>query len=44
LGDIGRVQLGSSFYTASGRYEGVPATVLAVYQATGANALGRPNG
>ena len=37
--DVARVELGASFYTASGRYEGNPATVLAVYQAPGANAL-----
>jgi len=39
LGDIGRVELGASFYGVSGRYEGQPATVLAVYQAPGENAL-----
>lgn len=37
--DIARVELGASYYNASGRYDGVPATVLAVYQAPGANAL-----
>ncbi|MEM9551371.1 MAG: multidrug efflux RND transporter permease subunit [Pseudomonadota bacterium] len=37
--DVAEVQLGSSFYSASGRFESVPATVLAVYQAPGANAL-----
>ncbi|MCA8881671.1 MAG: efflux RND transporter permease subunit [Rhodobacteraceae bacterium] len=39
LGDIARVELGAASYTASGRYSGKPATVLAVYQAPGANAL-----
>ncbi|MEM1360205.1 MAG: multidrug efflux RND transporter permease subunit [Pseudomonadota bacterium] len=39
LRDIARIELGSSFYTASGRFSGVPATVLAVYQAPGANAV-----
>ncbi|MGD9293542.1 MAG: multidrug efflux RND transporter permease subunit [Roseobacter sp.] len=39
LGDIARVELGASFYGVSGRYEGQPATVLAVYQAPGENAL-----
>jgi len=37
--DVARVELGSSFYNASGRFNGSPATVLAVYQAPGANAL-----
>ena len=39
LRDVARVELGSSFYNASGRFSGKPATVLAVYQAPGANAL-----
>ncbi|MDP5215714.1 multidrug efflux RND transporter permease subunit [Ruegeria sp. 2205SS24-7] len=37
--DIARVELGAASYTASGYYEGTPATVLAIYQAPGANAL-----
>ncbi|SLN34928.1 Efflux pump membrane transporter BepG [Roseovarius albus] len=37
--DVARVELGASYYSASGRYKGLPATVLAVYQAPGANAL-----
>lgn len=37
--DVAQVQLGSSSYSASGRFSGNPATVLAVYQAPGANAL-----
>ncbi|WP_249689833.1 multidrug efflux RND transporter permease subunit [Stappia sp. WLB 29] len=39
IGDVARVELGSQFYAASGRYDGKPATVLAIYQAPGANAL-----
>lgn len=39
LGDIARIELGASFYGVSGRYQGQPATVLAVYQAPGENAL-----
>ncbi len=39
LGDISRIELGSSFYTASGRSDGDAATVMAVYQAPGANAV-----
>lgn len=37
--DVAKVELGSSFYSASGRYQGESATVLAVYQAPGENAL-----
>lgn len=37
--DVARVELGASYYNASGRYNGLPSTVLAVYQAPGANAL-----
>ncbi len=39
LGDIARIELGASSYGVSGRYQGQPATVLAVYQAPGENAL-----
>ncbi len=39
LKDIANVELGSQFYTASGYFEGSEATILAVYQAPGANAL-----
>ncbi|WP_029057106.1 efflux RND transporter permease subunit [Stappia stellulata] len=37
--DVARVELGSQFYSANGRFNGTPSTVLAVYQAPGANAL-----
>jgi HAE1 family hydrophobic/amphiphilic exporter-1 len=37
--DVARVELGASFYNASGRFDGTPAAVLAVYQAPGANAV-----
>lgn len=37
--DIALVELGANYYSASGRFEGQPATVLAVYQAPGENAL-----
>ncbi|WP_425091513.1 efflux RND transporter permease subunit [Tropicimonas sp. S265A] len=37
--DVARVELGSSNYSASGRFSGNAATVLAIYQAPGANAL-----
>ncbi|MHC5653571.1 efflux RND transporter permease subunit [Stappia sp. ICDLI1TA098] len=39
VGDVARVDLGSQFYSANGRFDGRPSTVLAVYQAPGANAL-----
>lgn len=39
VGDVARVELGSQVYAANGRYDGKPATVLALYQAPGANAL-----
>ncbi|UWQ81015.1 efflux RND transporter permease subunit [Leisingera sp. S132] len=39
LRDIAKVELGASNYSSSGYYDGVPATILAVYQAPGANAL-----
>ncbi len=44
LGDIARIELGASSYGVSGRYQGQPATVLAVYQAPGENALGVAQG
>ncbi|WP_171174374.1 efflux RND transporter permease subunit [Ruegeria sp. HKCCD8929] len=37
--DIARVELGAQFYSASGFFQGDPATVLGIYQAPGANAL-----
>ncbi|NSY41084.1 efflux RND transporter permease subunit [Leisingera sp. ANG59] len=39
LRDIAKVELGASNYSSSGYFDGVPATILAVYQAPGANAL-----
>ncbi|WP_428687510.1 efflux RND transporter permease subunit [Roseibium sp.] len=39
IGDVARVELGAQYYNASGEFNGKPATVLAVYQAPGANAL-----
>ncbi|MEY8837494.1 efflux RND transporter permease subunit, partial [Cribrihabitans sp. XS_ASV171] len=37
--DVARVELGAQYYAASGYFDGVPATVLGIYQAPGANAL-----
>ncbi|MCB1352820.1 MAG: efflux RND transporter permease subunit [Rhodobacteraceae bacterium] len=39
VGDVARVELGSQIYAFDGRYDSQTATVLAVYQAPGANAL-----
>ncbi|MEJ8475594.1 efflux RND transporter permease subunit [Roseibium algae] len=39
VGDVARVELGAQFYASSGAFNGQPSTVLAVYQAPGANAL-----
>ncbi|GGH30696.1 hydrophobic/amphiphilic exporter-1, HAE1 family [Cribrihabitans marinus] len=37
--DVARVELGARVYSASGFFDGTPATVLGIYQAPGANAL-----
>ncbi|TLP56821.1 efflux RND transporter permease subunit [Parasedimentitalea maritima] len=37
--DVATVELGAEYYSVSGYYEGNKATILAVYQAPGANAL-----
>ncbi len=37
--DIARIELGAEFYAASGYFQSVPATVIGIYQAPGANAL-----
>ncbi|RKP49727.1 efflux RND transporter permease subunit [Pararobbsia silviterrae] len=39
LKDIGRAELGQKDYSIRGRFQGKPATVIAVYQQPGANAL-----
>ncbi|WP_289033789.1 multidrug efflux RND transporter permease subunit [uncultured Roseibium sp.] len=39
VGDVARVELGAQTYSASGEFNGQPSTVLAIYQAPGANAL-----
>ncbi|MCV6597342.1 MAG: efflux RND transporter permease subunit, partial [Mangrovicoccus sp.] len=39
LRDVAEVELGSSYYNASGLFSGQPSTILAVYQAPGANAV-----
>lgn len=37
--DVATIERGAGFYNISGRFDGQPATVLAIYQAPGANAL-----
>ena len=39
VGDVAKVELGSQLYAANGKFNGQAATVLAIYQAPGANAL-----
>lgn len=39
IGDVARVERAAQFYNASGQFNGKPSTVLAVYQAPGANAV-----
>ena len=39
LKDISRVELGANYYNASGRFAGKAATVMAIYQSPGENAL-----
>ncbi|WP_116131139.1 efflux RND transporter permease subunit [Tropicimonas sp. IMCC34043] len=39
LGDVARIELGATFYGASGRFAGNPSTVMAIYQAPGESAL-----
>jgi HAE1 family hydrophobic/amphiphilic exporter-1 len=39
LEDVARIDLGSQNYMQRGRYQGKPATVIAVYQSPGSNAL-----
>jgi len=39
VGDVARVELGAQSYSASGRYNGQPATVIGIYQSPGSNAL-----
>ncbi|SFD28884.1 efflux RND transporter permease subunit [Tropicimonas isoalkanivorans] len=42
--DVAEVELGANYYNASGRFNGRPSTVLAVYQAPGENALAVSDG
>lgn len=44
VGDVARVELGAQIYNYSGKYDGQPAAVIAVYQAPGANALAVSSG
>jgi hydrophobic/amphiphilic exporter-1 (mainly G- bacteria), HAE1 family len=39
LKDVARIELGSSYYSSVGRFNGKPAAVIAIYQMPGSNAL-----
>jgi len=39
ISDVARVELGAQFYNLTGRFDGKPAAVLALYQTPGSNAL-----
>ena len=44
IGDVARVELGSSTYANSGKYKGNEATIIGIYQAPGENALAVADG
>jgi hydrophobic/amphiphilic exporter-1 (mainly G- bacteria), HAE1 family len=44
LRDVARIELGALSYTQSGRFNGRPSALIAVFQAPGANALSVANG
>jgi HAE1 family hydrophobic/amphiphilic exporter-1 len=44
VGDVARVELGAQAYSATGRLDGAPSVVLAVYQTPDANALATATG
>jgi len=44
VGDVARVELGSTTYATSGRFNGAPSTIMAIYQSPGANALAVADG
>ncbi|MEM7670507.1 MAG: efflux RND transporter permease subunit, partial [Pseudomonadota bacterium] len=44
IGDVSRVELGSSIYSFSGKYKGASAAVIGIYQSPGENALAVANG
>ena len=41
LKDVSRLELGAQFYNLTGRYNGKPAAILAIYQLPGTNAVRR---
>jgi HAE1 family hydrophobic/amphiphilic exporter-1 len=43
LGDVARMELGAQTYNMTGRYNGKPAAVLAIYQLPGTNAVDAAN-
>jgi HAE1 family hydrophobic/amphiphilic exporter-1 len=44
LKDVSRVELGAQYYNLSGRYNGKPAAILAIYQLPGSNAVDAAKG
>ncbi len=44
LKDVARIELGAQLYNLSGRYNGKPAAVMAIYQLPGSNAVDAANG
>src|SRR5256886_7222661 len=44
VGDLARVELGSQDYSVSGRLNGKPSAIVAVYQLPGSNAVNAANG
>jgi HAE1 family hydrophobic/amphiphilic exporter-1 len=44
LKDVSRIELGAQFYNLTGRYNGKPAAILALYQLPGTNAVDAANG
>lgn len=39
LKDVARIEMGSSYYSSAGRFNGKPAAIIAIYQTPGSNAL-----
>jgi HAE1 family hydrophobic/amphiphilic exporter-1 len=44
LRDVARIELGAQFYNLTGRYNGKPSAILALYQLPGSNAVDAANG
>ncbi len=44
LGDVARIELGAQVYSLSGRFQGKPAALIALYQLPGSNAIAAADG